>query len=170
MPQPALDILFFLLALAGVLTTLVGIGGQFVPAVLALGYRYWAADPRFPTWVPWTLLFLALLAEGVEAIAGIWGARRYGAGRHGMLGAALGGLAGAALGGILLPPLGAIPGVFVGSFAGTAFAEFTFAGKSEQDSVRAGIGAVLGKVVAIAFKWSTGLVMLVLFAWRLWLS
>jgi uncharacterized protein YqgC (DUF456 family) len=170
MPHPALDILLFALSLGGVLLTLLGIGGQFVPALLSLGYRYWAEDPRFPTWVPWTLLGLALLAEGVEAVAGLWGARRYGAGREGMIGAAVGGLLGAALGGMLLPPVGAVPGVFVGSFAGTALAEVLMAGRTTEDSMRAGVGAVLGKVIAVAFKWSTGLVILTIFAWRLWLS
>jgi len=170
MSHPALDILLFVLSLAGVLVTLVGVGGQFVPAVVALGYRYWAVDPRFPTWVPWTLLSLAVLAEGVEAVAGLWGARRYGAGREGMIGAAVGGLLGAVLGGLLLPPVGAVLGVFLGSFAGTVFGESALAGRSPEASLRAGIGAVLGKAVAVAFKWSVGLVLLVVLAWRLWFS
>lgn len=170
MTHPVVDLLLFAVSLAGVLVTLVGIGGQFVPALVAIGYRYWAVDPRFPTWVPWTLLALAVLAEGVEAIAGLWGARRYGAGREGMIGAAVGGLLGAALGGLLLPPIGAIFGVLVGSFAGTVFGESALAGRGTEASVRAGIGAVLGKAIAVAFKWSVGLVLLVVLVWRLWFS
>lgn len=170
MSHPALDLILFAVSLAGVLLTLVGVGGQFVPAVVALGYRYWAVDPRFPTWVPWTLLTLALVAEGVEAIAGLWGARRFGAGKEGMLGAFVGGLLGALLGGMALPPLGAVFGVFFGSFAGTAFAEVALAGRTTEEGVRAGVGALLGKAVAVAFKWSTGLLLLAILAWRLWLS
>jgi len=168
--HPLLDVLLFAVSLGGVLLTLIGVGGQFVPAVVALGYRYWAGDPRFPTWVPWTLLALAVLAEGVEAIAGLWGAKRYGAGREGMIGAAVGGLLGGILGGMALPPIGAVLGVFVGSFVGTAYAETRHAGRSTEEGVRAGIGAVLGKAIAIAFKWSVGLVLLAILAWRLWLS
>jgi len=170
MSHPALDVLFFAVSLAGVLLTLVGVGGQFVPALVALGYRYWAIDPRFPTWVPWTLLALAALAEGVEAIAGLWGARRFGAGKKGMLGAFVGGLLGAAAGGVVLPPIGAVFGVFLGSFAGTALAEVAWAGRSTEEGVRAGIGAALGKAIAVAFKWSVGLLLLAVLAWRLWLS
>jgi uncharacterized protein len=170
MAHPVLDILLFALSLAGVSLTLVGIGGQFVPALVALGYRYWAVDPRFPTWVPWTLLGAALLAEGVEAVAGLWGAKRYGAGKEGMLGAAVGGLIGAALGGVLLPPVGAIFGVFAGSFAGTAFAEYALAGRGTDESMRAGWGAVLGKALAIAFKSGTGFALVLVLAWRFWFA
>lgn len=170
MPHPLVDVLLFAVSLAGVLMTLVGVGGQFVPAIVALGYRYWAVDPRFPTWVPWTLLALACLAEGVEAVAGLWGARRFGAGKEGMLGAFVGGLLGAVFGGMALPPVGAVLGVFLGSFAGTALAESAIAGRSTDESMRAGFGAVLGKAIAVAFKWSTGLLLLAILAWRLWLS
>lgn len=170
MVHPALDLILFAVSLAGVLLTLVGIGGQVVPAVIALGYRYWAVDPRFPTWVPWTLLALAALAEGIEAVAGLWGARRFGAGKKGMLGAFVGGLLGAAVGAAALPPIGALFGVFLGSFAGTAFAEVAWAGRTTDEGIRAGIGALLGKAVAVAFKWSTGLLLLAVLAWRLWLS
>ena len=170
MTHPALDLVLFALSLAGVLVTLVGVGGQFVPALVALGYRYWAVDPRFPTWVPWTLLALAALAEGVEAIAGLWGARRFGAGKEGMLGAFVGGLVGAVVGAGLLPPIGAVFGVFAGSFAGTALAEVALAGRTTDQGVRAGVGAVLGKALAVAFRWSTGLLLLTLLAWRLWFA
>lgn len=170
MPHPLVDVLLFTVSLASVLFTLVGVGGQFVPALVALGYRYWAGDARFPTWVPWAMLTLAVLAEGVEAVAGLWGARRYGAGREGMIGAAVGGLLGGIFGGAALPPVGAVPGVFLGSFAGTVFAEVRYRGRSTEEGVRAGIGAVLGKAIAVAFKWSIGLLLVTMLAWRLWLT
>ena len=88
------------------------------------------------------LLFLALASYAIDFAGGWFGARRFGATRWGMLGAAAGAILGLFFGlpGLLLGPvLGALTGEIIG-------------GKQLVLAGRAGWGALLGNVAALLGK------------------
>lgn len=102
---------------------------------------------------------LAALALVVDALAGVLGARRYGASRYGSWGAAVGGVAGLALGGLV----GAILGPLLGAIAGELLA-----GRSAERAWRAGWGTLIGMAVGAAARFAIGLAMVLWFALRAW--
>jgi uncharacterized protein YqgC (DUF456 family) len=72
-----------------------------------------------------------------------------------MIGTFLGGLVGAAIGTAWLPVIGSLIGAVLGAFAG-AFGGEMLGGRSASPSVRAGTGALLGRVTATVFKLGVG--------------
>lgn len=136
--------------IAGLILILFGLPGLWVQ-VGALALFAWATDfatvGAFPIGV---VLFLALVAEVAEFLLAGRYAQRYGGGRRAVWGAILGGIAGAVLG-VPVPLIGSVIGAMVGSFAGAALLELT-AGKGASPALRAGWGAFLGRVVAVAMK------------------
>jgi uncharacterized protein len=99
------------------------------------------------------LAFLAVAAHAVDLAATAFGARRFGASRRAMVGAAAGTIAGLFFG---------LPGLIVGPFAGAVAGELT-AGRDVRRAGRAGLGAWLGMVVGSAFKVGLVFVMIGLF-------
>jgi len=82
-------------------------------------------------------VFLGLLALAMvgDNLAAAWGARRWGAGRAGILGAVIG----AVLGTLVLGP----PGMLLGPFLG-ALAFELLGGRPGGEALRAGVGGALG--------------------------
>lgn len=129
------------LALAGAAGVfLPGIPGA--PLILLAGVFAKVMLPGALSW--WTvgvLAALTVLAEGVQVVLTLGGARRMGATRWGMAGACLGALLGL-WGGLL--------GLFAGAFAGALAAEAVFAGRPLDESARAAVGAGLGLAASLA--------------------
>ncbi len=101
---------------------------------------------------------LAVVGEVCEAWFGFGLARRYGGSKRAGWGALLGGLVGAIVG-VPVPVIGSVIGSFVGAFAGAVVFEYSKSGAST--AVRAGWGALVGRVAATAAKISVGVVMAV---------
>jgi len=101
---------------------------------------------------------LAAIAEVIEAWLGFGMARRYGGSRRAGWGALLGGLVGAIVG-VPVPVIGSVIGAFVGAFAGAVL--FEYSRSDAGTAVRAGWGALVGRVAATAAKISIGVVMAV---------
>lgn len=144
---------------AGLFLILLGLPGLWVQ-VGALAVYGWATEFAtvgvFPIVLVTSLAVVAELAEFV--LAGRY-ARRYGGGRRASLGAVLGGVVGAVIG-LPLPLLGSVFGAMIGSFVGAAVLELT-TGRGADPAVRAGWGALLGRVVATAMKGGVGVVIAV---------
>ncbi|MFC2091159.1 DUF456 domain-containing protein [Elusimicrobiota bacterium] len=96
-------------------------------------------------------LFLAILAEIVEYLSGVFGAKKFGATKKGIVGALLGGILGAIVFSVVFFGVGTVIGVFVGTFTGAFIGEYV-SGKGIYSSGKAGIGAVIGRITAIFFK------------------
>lgn len=149
--------------LAGLALIPFGLPGLWLILLGMLAYG-WLTD--FTTLSAWMLvgaIGLALLGELVEAWAGFRFARRYGGSRRAGWGALLGGVAGAVVG-VPVPVVGSVVGGFVGAFAGATLLEYTQARRS-GGAVRAGWGAVLGRVVAVGVKMGIGVVLVALSFW-----
>lgn len=96
------------------------------------------------------LTVLALLSQGLDSLASIFGARKYGATRWGMAGAVVGAVAGMVLGGIA--------GLVLGPFCGACLGELLF-GKRLPDAVRTGYGTLIGLLAGTLGRLIVALVM-----------
>jgi len=147
------------------LLVLVGLAGIILPAlpgvpIIWFGLVLMAWLDGFVQVGLSTLLglgLLAVLSVLVDFLATAEGARRFGAGRHAILGATLGLLVGLFFG---------LPGIVFGPFVGAMLGHL--ASKARLDaSFRAGIGATVGVVVGTAAKGVIAAIMLLWFllAW-----
>ncbi|MDR2611909.1 MAG: DUF456 domain-containing protein [Deltaproteobacteria bacterium] len=159
----AADVVIFSL---GILLMLAGAAGAFVPVIpglplnwlVLLGYGFWSG------WGPygfWTMFLTALaVAAGMvgDQLAGAMGARKFGSGKAGMIGAAVG----AILGVIVFN----IPGLVLGTFFGAMLAEIWFNKKEAKEAADAGLGALLGCLAGGMFKFVLSVVITVAFIWQ----
>ncbi|MEN1726810.1 MAG: DUF456 family protein [Pseudomonadota bacterium] len=148
-----------------ILLILIGLAGIILPAlpgvpVILFGLVLIAWLDGFVQVGVGTLLglgLLAVLSVLIDFLATAEGARRFGAGRHAILGATLGLLVGLFFG---------LPGIVFGPFVGAMLGHL--ASKANLDaSMRAGVGATIGVVVGTISKGIIAAIMLVWFvlAW-----
>ncbi len=130
-------------------------------------YFYPASDDGYGIqwWVIAVLLLLAIVGEVIEFAAGAAGAAKQGASRRAMalamVGTVVGSLAGAAIG-IPIPVagliIGALGGGALGAFGGAYLGE-VWKGKSTEESVSVGKGAMVGRVLGTIVKLIVGAAM-----------
>jgi hypothetical protein len=165
-----IQIILFIVLFAGILFIPVGVPGTFLAAAAVLIWRLVEGGDTFMMRHFIVFLALAVSGEVVEQIASIFGTKKRGASKYGMAGAFLGGIAGAVVGSMVIPVVGTIIGVFAGSFTLTVVLEMTLGKKTRQDGVNIGVGALIGKLIAVTYKYAIGIVMLFLIAWRFWVK
>jgi uncharacterized protein YqgC (DUF456 family) len=100
------------------------------------------------------LTTLALVSILFDFLAGMLGAKKFGATWRGMTGAIIGGIVGLFF---------SLPGIIIGPFLGAMLFEL-LGGKEFKKSTHAGIGAMVGLLLGIVGIFSTGVVMMILFA------
>lgn len=148
-----------------VLLVIIGLAGTVLPALpgtalILAGLVLIAWMDGFQAVGPWTLVWLAILSVlsfVLDFLATAEGARRFGAGRHAILGAALGLVVGMFFG---------LPGLLLGPFIGAVLGHMA-AKANLEDSMRAGVGASIGVIVAAVANLGIGVIMIVWFvvAW-----
>lgn len=151
--------LWYLLA---ALLIVAGIAGTILPALpgvplVFLGMLLAAWADGFRHVGTFTLIVLGVLtvfALGVDFVAGVVGAKRVGASRQALVGAALGTIVGLFFG---------LPGLLLGPFAGALLGELV-AGGGLRKATGVGVGAWLGFVVGAAAKLGVCFAMLGIFA------
>jgi len=147
--------------LAGALIV-VGIVGTVLPALpgvplVFVGMLIAAWADGFQHVGVWTLLILGLLsaiALAVDFFAGLAGAKRVGASKLALLGAAIGTIVGIFFG---------IPGLLLGPFAGALIGELA-AGSSLHRAANVGVGAWIGFLIGTVLKLGVCFAMLGIFA------
>lgn len=138
---------------------LVGVVGAVVPGIpgpsLILGaIVVWTIVRGFDvSWAPIIGIFaILILSAGVELLATYWGARQAGASRWGQIGA----IVGLVLGFFGLLPAwligGPLLGILIGPLLGAIIGEFIYRrelplGERTQQSVKAGVGVVVGSLI-----------------------
>jgi uncharacterized protein len=151
----------FLWILAAALVV-AGIAGLVLPAMpgapllfAGLVVAAWAEDFSFVGWGTLAVLgVLALLTYIADFAATAFGAKRFGASKRAILGAAIGGIVGLFFG---------LPGVVVGPFAGAVIGELS-ARRGLHAATRAGVGATIGLALGVAAKLALAFSMLGIFA------
>ena len=143
--------LFFPVLAAGLVSIPFGLPGAWIILADAAVFALLTGFAKI-SWPVLAILFgMALIGEGVEFLAGLYGAKRWGASKKGMLGA----LVGAVLGAVLLSPLlflvGALLGAFLGAFAGAFLIEY-LSRRNLPQALRSGWGAFLGRTAGLLAK------------------
>jgi uncharacterized protein YqgC (DUF456 family) len=146
-----------LIFLIGLVTSLLPVvPGSVIVWLGVITHRLWLGADDSVSWkiVVFTGL-LTLIGLLGDLILGLWGARKFGASWKGAAGA----LGGAFVGFFLPPPLfwlvvGPILGAILGELA---------AGRTFREGGRAGLGAVIGGIVAFALKFGISVCVIALF-------
>lgn len=154
--------LYYVLA---VVLILVGIAGVILPALPGLPLVFagmllaaWAGDFQQIGWGVLVVLgLLTLLSVGVDFLATLIGARRVGASRKALLGAAIGTFVG-----LFFMPFGLLAGPFVGALLGELWH-----GREIGQATKVGLGTWLGLLAGVVLKLGLAFAMLglFLFAW-----
>jgi len=153
------------------LIMLIGVVGCVLPAVpgsplvfvAALGHRLIFGEAAgASTWMLVLIFLLMLFSLLFDYLASMYGAKRLGSSRYGIIGAVVGGLVGL----IIFNIPGALLGPFVGAFAGEMMS-----GKDWKGSGKAGLGATLGLLGGAVGKLACAMAMAGLFTvnvvWKL---
>lgn len=154
-----------LMYVIAIILIIVGLAGTVLPALPGLPLMFcgmligaWAGD--FKEVGVWTIVLLAvlmLISVGVDFMATLMGAKRVGASKKAMLGAALGTFAGLFFG---------IPGLLLGPFIGAVIGEM-IDGKEWRIATKTGFGTWLGLAIGTALKLALAICMLGIFVMAL---
>lgn len=105
-----------------------------------------------------TIGFLAgvtVLLQATDYLAGVYGVKKLGGGRAGVIGSVIGSIVG-----LLVFNL---PGLVIGTFLGALIGELRWGGQGLGQSVKIGLGSVLGLLAGALFKAAAAVVMVVVF-------
>ncbi|HWI57366.1 MAG TPA: DUF456 domain-containing protein [Bacillota bacterium] len=147
----ALALLVMLLGVVG--SIMPGLPGTPLILAAAIAHRLYFGSASIHIWGLVILVLLTLLSMLFDYLAGIVGAKQFGATWRGVLGAGLGGLAGLFF---------SIPGILLGPFVGATLFEL-FGGRKFKEATHAGLGATLGLILGSVGKLALGVAMLSLF-------
>ncbi len=146
--------LIFMIGLAGSLLPVVP--GSLIVWLGVIVHRLWMGADASVTWKIVILAgVLTLLGQLADFVMGVWGARKFGASWKGAVGA----FVGAFIGFFVPPPLFWL---IVGPIVGAVIGELA-AGRSFRDGGKAGIGTVVGGVLAFALKFGISVCVIALF-------
>jgi len=143
------------------LMLITGFAGLVLPALpgmlLIFAGLVFAAWAEGFTYVGWgTLTILAVLTASaylIDFLAGLFGAKRFGAGKYGIIGAAIGTMIGLIF---------SLPGIIIGPFIGAVLGEL-YANKDLQSASTAGFGVWIGMAIGIAARIAIAFVMVGVF-------
>jgi uncharacterized protein YqgC (DUF456 family) len=146
---------------AAVLVMLLGVAGTVVPILPGLplvwlamaGFAAVEGFVRVDGTFLLTTLAVVVAAEVADQFGRAYGARRFGAGRAGSIGAVIGSIAG-----LFFLPVGLVLGPFLGATVGELLA-----GKDGPDAVRAGFGGLIGALGSMVVKLFVGIGLVIAF-------
>ena len=155
----SIEVLWLVLA---VVLVCAGIAGSVLPALPGVPLVFaglllaaWAGDFQQVTWIPLVVLgLLTVISFVIDFAATALGAKRVGATKLAVLGAALGTLGGLFLG---------LPGLILGPFVGAVAGELLSHGRMQQ-ATRAGLATWMGLVFGTLAKLALVFTMLGVFA------
>jgi uncharacterized protein len=150
-----------ILWIAASLLLIAGFAGIVLPALpgvllvfTGLVFAAWAEGFAYVGWGTISILAALTIASYViDALAGLLGAKRFGAGKYGLIGATIGTLVGLAFG---------LPGIILGPFIGAVLGEL-YAQKDLRSAGIAGIGVWIGIAVGTAARIAIAFIMVGVF-------
>lgn len=154
-----------LMYIIAIILIIVGLAGTVLPALPGLPLMFcgmllgaWAGDfKEVPIWVIVVLAVLMLISIGVDFMATLMGAKKFGASKKAMLGAALGTFA---------VFFFSVPGLIFGPFVGAILGEM-IDGKEWRAATKTGFGTWLGLAIGTALKLALAICMLGIFVMAL---
>ena len=154
-------IVFIIILVVAMIAIPFGIPGTFLIFLASLIYGVITDFSQLTQALIWVLLGIALFGELTEYFAGIFGAKKFGASRAGIMGAIIGGILGGIIGTGILPLIGSVIGLLVGAFSGAFLMELAIKKKPAQ-ALRAGWGTFTGRIGGILTKVILAIVMIIL--------
>lgn len=139
----ALEILFILVFILFAGLTVVGVPGPLLIAIGTLVYGYQTNFQPITTKTIIIFFALGIISIFVDNLFVLFGAKKYGASKFGMIGAFLGFFAV-----FLVGP----PGIVIGPPLGAFLAEKLFNKKTNDEALKASLGAILGLITGILFQ------------------
>ncbi len=142
--------IFFLLSLAGIGLTIVGIGGTFLVLIGALIYNLITWSFAISVSTLFWIAGLAVLGEALEWIITLVGMKTAGVSRRALIGTIIG----AVIGGIalsIIPVIGTIIGIFLGAILGAFLLEYIHSRKTRK-AWKAAKAALLGRALVSLSK------------------
>jgi len=153
-------VFYYLTMMLGVILVPLGIPGEFL-VVLATGvFILIAGSDVVGWWVLVVLLLLGIIAELIEFLAGMVGAKSKGSLWSGV-GAIAGGLAGSIIGAPFGLIVGSLAGAFIGTFAGAYLVELHISKHSLQAANVAG-AALFARLVGSGVKVAISIIMIII--------
>lgn len=150
---------------------LMGIGalGSVLPGVpstplvllAAVAHKLWFGENGVRWWIMLLLVLLTVLSMVFDYLASMVGAKQFGAGRRGRIGAIFGTVAGVIVG-FFVGGFGSFLGAFVGPLIGATLLERT-ASRPWREALLAGLGATIGVLAGAMGKVIISLLMILLF-------
>ena len=150
-----------LLWIASAIMLITGFAGLLLPALpgillifAGLVFAAWAEGFAYVGWGTLTTLgVLTAAAYLIDFLAGLLGAKRFGAGKYGIIGSAIGTVIGLIFG---------LPGIIIGPFIGAVLGEL-YANKDLRSASTAGFGVWIGMAIGIAARIAVAFVMVGVF-------
>ena len=152
---------FILVIFLGLFSTLFGLPGTIVIVATAVVYSIVTGFHAIGIKILVALILLSVLAESIEFLMGMIGARRFSFTRPGAIAAVVGGMAGCFIMTPLLMGLGMLMGSLFGSFAGLSCIEVVRE-RAMAPSARATAGAFWGGMAASLVKCFFAMVMVII--------
>jgi uncharacterized protein len=147
--------LTLLVMLAGLIGSLLPVlPGTPLVLVAAIGHRLYFGATSASNLVLGILVALTVVSLVFDFLAGMLGAKKFGATWRGMTGAVIGGIVGLFFN---------LPGIILGPFIGATLFEM-LGDKGFNKAAHAGLGATVGLLLGIVGKFSICVVMMILFA------
>jgi len=153
--------IFILVLVAGVFTTLFGLPGTVIILIDTFLYAIFTGFDKIGFKILFVLLIISLLAEALDFALGMVGMIRYGISKTALWAGLTGSLIGAAVMTPILFGFGTILGSFLGGFAAILIVELIHQGRLKP-ALRAGRGAMFGRLAGILAKGFLSLVMIVI--------
>lgn len=151
-------ILLFAVAFAGLIYPVIPSVVFIFLGFLAYG---WIISFEPFSWVFWVIqLLFTVLLFFADTAANLVGVKRFGGSKAGMWGSTIGLLAGP----FVIP----VAGILLGPFIGAIIAELFFNRSSFVQSLRSGIGSVIGFLTSVAVKGAVMTVMIAIFVYYVW--
>jgi uncharacterized protein YqgC (DUF456 family) len=151
-----------LLIIFGILS-FVGLIGTIVPGLpdtilIFVGTLIYAIFTKFTDISVTTILILAgltILTNILDWVGAIYGAKKFGASKFGIIGSIVGGIIGLIVFSFI--------GLIIGAILGTIFAEIYLSKKKYEEALKAGLGVLVGVIFTSIIKIIIAITMIVIF-------
>jgi uncharacterized protein len=150
---------YLLFALAGLVSLIFGLPGNFIILGGSLLYGWYGGFHEITVRIIFILIVLALAGELIEFLLGIVGAKKYRSSNRAIVGSIVFGIIGGIIGAPFFFGIGAVIGAFAGAFAGAIAVELT-QGKKMDEALKSGWGAFIGRVAGTISKGAIGIAMI----------
>lgn len=157
---------FIIVLLGGVIMTIIGLPGNTLILLTGLIYGFYEHFEN----IDYAILVIAfgmyIIAEVIEFVAGLLGAKKEKASKRAMLAPFIGTIIGGIWGTALLPIIGSLLGALLGAFVSSLFAEYSKT-KDLTQAKRVAKGVLKGQVIAILVKTTAAVSMSILLVYQL---